>query len=346
MNPSDPCWREVRDSQDRARKQAGYLARARISRLAASAAPARWRRWSGLALAAAIAAVVVGSIVARHSAPRDLRFWADGETGEVGSWVAAPDASTLALRFSDGTLFRLSPGSRARVGAVDPNGARVIVERGRVSAAVVHRAASHWLIDVGPFEVLVVGTRFDVSWDPSDEEFVLQLQEGAVVVSGACVHNPTPVGQGHALRVTCQRDREEIVETLGEARTSHMDSASEGAPAASGPQGLPSPAAADAGTFETAARANESARPSAAAAARTGNILRSPAWRSLISAGRFREALDLVEQSGFDETCRRASGTDLLELGDAERLAGETSRTRQAYLAARGKLPQRRPQRL
>jgi len=67
--------------------------------------------------------------------------------------------------------------------------------------------------------------------------------------------------------------------------------------------------------------------------------LQSDAWRTLVTGGRYREALELVERGGFDEQCRRAAGLDLLELGDVARYAGSAKEARQAYMAARGKLP-------
>jgi transmembrane sensor len=338
MNPSDPLWRGVRESQDEARTRAGYLSRARARRAVRRPATAR-RRWWPLLAAAAALACALGAIVLRR-APHDdeLSFSIEGNAGTVGSWIASPEASPLALRFSDGTLFHLSPGSRARVSAADSNGARIVVERGSANASVVHRPRSHWLVDVGPFEVSVVGTRFDVSWDANDEVFRLQLDEGAVLVSGACLLQPRPVAQGQALRVSCKRDREEIVETRGD--TAAVGDAGP-AEASSGERSVDEPQAAlsaNAGVEPTAS--GEGARRAATAESEHPvDVLRSRAWRALISAGRFREALELVEQTGFDETCRNAPGGELLELGDAARLAGDAGRARRAYLAARGKLP-------
>ena len=61
-------------------------------------------------------------------------------------------------------------------------------------------------------------------------------------------------------------------------------------------------------------------------------------WHDLAAAGRYADALAWVERSGFTEACRRATGEELLQLGDVARLAGNGSRARDAYLAARPKL--------
>jgi tetratricopeptide (TPR) repeat protein len=63
-------------------------------------------------------------------------------------------------------------------------------------------------------------------------------------------------------------------------------------------------------------------------------------WRTLAAAGKFRDALAAAEQAGFDAECKRASGADLLALGDAARLSGSAERAEQAYGAAHGKLSQ------
>lgn len=188
-------------------------------------------------------------------------------------------------------------------------------------------------LDVGPFQVVVVGTRFDVNWDTNEEVFRLDLHEGSVLVSGACIQEPRSVARGRRLRVSCRAAHEEILET------------SEAADGVDAGQLLPSESKTT--TEPVAARENSSddtvaAQGSGHAAAphlAPSSGLQSDAWRRLVSAGQYREALDLVERSGFDEQCRKSSGADLLELGDIARYAGNAKEARQAYLTARGKLP-------
>ena len=70
-----------------------------------------------------------------------------------------------------------------------------------------------------------------------------------------------------------------------------------------------------------------------------GGTAAAPTWATLAAAGKFREALAVAEKAGFEAECQRASGADLLALGDAARLSGSAARAQQAYGAAHAKLP-------
>jgi hypothetical protein len=219
-----------------------------------------------------------------------------------------------------------------RVTALDAHGARIVLERGRAGASVVHRTKSHWVVDVGPFQVAVVGTRFDVSWDSNEEVFRLNLRDGSVVVSGACIAAPRSVARGHGLRVSCKGEHEEIVETGVD------DGLDARQPLPSLPHAESAWRAADTSLADPTPT-TDAGHTEARSHATQARVLQSDAWHALVAAGRYRDALELVERGGFKEECRRAGGSDLLELGDAARYAGNASEARLAYQAARGKLP-------
>jgi FecR-like protein len=346
MNPSDRLWQSVRADQDRGRGQAAFLAdaKARQTSWQRPRARALRRLWILTAAAAGVVCALGWTLVSHQRRRLELGFSVGlgGEAGRVGAWIAAPSGGALPLQFSDGTLFSLAAGSRARVSAIDASGARFVLERGRASATVVHRATSHWLVDVGPFEVAVVGTRFDVSWDANDEVFRLKLHEGAVLVSGPCLHEPKPIAQGEALRVFCKGGQEEIVVSRGDTSSTDVEAASPQTPGPNDNSVADSgndPAAAVWSPLEPTARVVDGPQPIAIRPLHSPNVIRSSAWRTLTSTGRFREAIELVETYGFDEQCLRGSGADLLELGDVARFAGNATRARQAYLAARDKWP-------
>jgi transmembrane sensor len=336
VSPNERLWEAIRGEQDRARVRARYLAVAKARRAIGKPAT-RVRRdrrfwWASVAVLPAMAAAALWVVRWRSPAP-DLTFVeADGQIGRVGVAIDAPPGAPWPLRFSDGSLVSLSAGAHARVSAVDANGARIVVDRGGASASVVHRGRSRWVLDVGPFEVLVSGTRFDVNWDSNEEVFRLDLEEGSVLVSGPCMHEPKAVARGDHLRVSCRSKRE----SAGEAPARPDGFAENVSPP-------PEPGAtraveggADAGTADTAA-GHASVR--AVARATTTSLLETDAWRTLVDTGRYRQALDLVERRGFEEQCRLAPGPDLLDLGDVARFAGDANRARQAYVAARDKLP-------
>ncbi|MEP7121389.1 MAG: FecR domain-containing protein, partial [Byssovorax sp.] len=175
----------------------------------------RRRAASGsIRLVAALAAALLFAFVAVVLAvrPRASMGFELGAvaTGVVGEWIAAPPAAELPIRFSDGSILRLAPGGRARVVSVSASGAELALERGSLDLAVVHRQGARWLVRVGPFQVHVIGTRFETSWDPVTEQFGVALREGAITVSGPVVGEARPVRAGERLTVSTATSSVEV----------------------------------------------------------------------------------------------------------------------------------------
>jgi TolA-binding protein len=318
----EPSFESLRTEQDQLRARAGFLKRAQARRglllTRASAKPRRWP-WMFVASVGLAASLLVWLSGPLSSEPLAFTM-GDGQRGHAGTFVAAPPDRELPLRFEDGTHFALAAGTSARVASMDARGAHLVIEKGRVVAAVVHRPDSRWRVDVGPFQVAVVGTRFDVSWDATARVLELRLDEGAVRVSGGLLSEALEVRAGQRLRAFADNARVELSNGDVESR---------------GEQERPSPtsSATAVSSAEIAPAGGSAPRP-----APSGGVV-SPAWRALVAAGKFRDALAAAEQAGFEAECRRASGADLLALGDAARLSGSAGRAEQAYAAARSKLP-------
>ena len=140
---------------------------------------ARRRRARGARRGAALLVVTLSVILLVVAVrPRALTFTsASGRAGHAGEWIAAAD-SALRLDFSDGSRVTLQPAARARVLTVDAGGARVVLERGAVDAAIVHRDQTRWHVEAGPFTVHVIGTRFAARWQPEVERLAITLEEG------------------------------------------------------------------------------------------------------------------------------------------------------------------------
>lgn len=291
----------------------GYLAAA-----LRSSPPAR-SGYRALALAAAFAAVLLGAGVFAHVRSRPLEFTAGEQPGVVETWVAAPSQGALPLRFSDGTLLRLEPSSRARVVALDAHGASLALENGGVHADVVHSGQSAWRIIAGPLTVRVTGTRFDVRWSASTEEFSVAVTEGSVAIAGSVVGPERAVRAGETLRVYVAERRLELTNTA--ARTAEPEETVR--------EAEPSVAAAPEATAPRAAPPRAEPAPSA----------RPADWRELARKGSLREAFAAAEASGFDAACESASAGELLQLGDGARLAGNPGRAKQALLRLRSAFP-------
>src|SRR5262249_26965358 len=145
-------------------------------RALAPRARARVRRrvWMAAAAFAALLAIV------RLVWLRPITFERAGVRAEAGAWLATDGAGERPLRFSEGTVVVLAPGSRGRVDELRARGARMVLERGTLQAHVTHRLRSDWRFVAGPFEVAVTGTSLAVGWDPVRERFSTAVTEGAV----------------------------------------------------------------------------------------------------------------------------------------------------------------------
>ncbi|MEJ7733712.1 MAG: FecR domain-containing protein [Polyangiaceae bacterium] len=311
----------------------------------AAASPRRW--WLGASAGvAAAAAVAVTLLLTRPSGSLTFQVgdhFGGGEAGAVGAWLAAPPGQSLPLRFSDGTAIELRPEARARVARSDADGAEIVLERGHAHAEVVHRDKSRWDVDVGPFEVRVTGTRFDVSWDPVTEVFELVLEEGSVRIAGPLLGEGRPVVAGETVRVSVKEERLEITAGGRPRRSAAATATSEpqpGDPPAAASPAAPAPdAPAPVAANEGAPIDLDQIAPDPSAVANTAPARPRVRWRELAVAGRYDEALAAAEKLGFDDVCTIASAADLMLLGDTARLARNGARGSQALLALRERFP-------
>jgi TolA-binding protein len=317
------------------------------------------------ALAAVLAALALGVVAAVIVVrPREaLRFEIGApEPGVVGAWIAAPPSSPRAIRFSDGSQIDLAPDGRARVTAVDADGAEVALERGSLEVSVVHRAHTRWTVRVGPFQVHVVGTRFLTRWDPVSEQFEVALHEGAVTVSGPIVGEARPVHAGEVITVSQPKGTIEVHGAPGGPPAADPVRSPDATPApAPRPGEPPAPSAehfhgtAAGGSPTQAPVEPPPVPPSPPASARSADPSPTPtasaeaapapaapaetSWRALARAARYKEALAAAEAEGFDGLCASSGAADLRALGDAARLGGSPARAAQALSALRSRFP-------
>ncbi len=287
-------------------------------------APWRLRRAARPALVAAagviglvVVLVAAVSLVTRRSAGQvSFVVGSPPEPGAPGSWVAA-DREARLLQFSEGTSFTLAPGATARVTETTAHGATLLLERGDLTAAVVHAGAeTRWDLRAGPFDVRVTGTRFEASWDPATETFELSMEDGVVVVKGPLLQAGRELWAGERLRVSVRDGRMDL-------HTSGGPPLLEARPAVS----VTAPAVVASGESAEDPRAGA---PRAAPASP-----RDPTWRDLAAAGKYDEALSAVDRAGFAQEIERSSSADLAALADAARYAARPALARQAVMAQR-----------
>ncbi|HRI71214.1 MAG TPA: tetratricopeptide repeat protein, partial [Polyangium sp.] len=244
----------------------------------------------------------------------------EASEGTIGAWIAA-GSGAIPLRFSEGTAVTLEPGSRARVTGTNAHGATMLVERGHAHAKVVHVGqTTSWLVHAGPFDVNVVGTEFDVAWDPTLEVFDLRVTEGKVVVRGPLLDTGRAISANEVLRV-------DVHHQASEMRTNKADAPQFGAttPPSAAPTNQEEP------SKKTVNIENVAPTPVVSAE----KPLATPAWQKLAAAGKHREALEAAEQAGFETILANSSASALLDLADEARFAGSPGRAKQALLRAR-----------
>ncbi len=262
------------------------------------------------------------------------------DAGVVGEWIAAPPAAELPIRFSDGSRLRLAPGGRARVASVSATGAEIALERGALDLEVVHRDHTSWLVRVGPFQIHVIGTRFETSWDPVTEQFGVALREGAITVSGPFVGEARAVHAGERLTISTAKNTIETGAIDARAEpppilTAPVVQAPVPAPSGAVPV-APSPPARVVELEPALPRGSTSSDVAAAIAPPAPD---PPGWAALALDAKYKDALAAAEREGFDAICSRASARDLHALGDAARLGGSAARSAQAFNTLRARFP-------
>jgi len=329
LSPLQRLARRAREASDEAATPDEIVAEARRRALAGwSGKRPRSRRRAAFVLA--LAAPLVALFVAFFATRRPALTYVVGSSaspGSIGAWIAAEEGGTE-VRFSEGTLLALAAGARARVTRADAEGASLLLERGSARARVVHAGPkTAWSVFAGPFEVAVVGTEFDVAWDPGREVLDLGMIEGRVVVKGPLCGEGRALVRGEVFRVEVREQRSEV-RVVSAAKT---DDAKAVRPAE------PTPTAAPV-LNETPAEALKkpalSAEEKPKATTEEDGTKRS--WRALAAAGRHKEAMQAVDAEGFENVLASSSANVLLELADAARFAGQYARSKAALLRARG----------
>jgi ferric-dicitrate binding protein FerR (iron transport regulator) len=325
--PLDPRAAELFDL---ARSALGEMTPARSqrgwARLRSRSAPrARRGRWLVAASLGAVAgaAIVLGPRLLRPEAAA-LTFEVQGGAIAANGAIHATENGAPALKFVDGTVIKLAPGSSGRLGEVDDRGAHVAIDDGSALVNVVPKPRARWVVDAGPFRIAVHGTVFTAAWDRARGRLDVRLEHGLVSVTGPVAVEPIPMHTGQHLTVSLQQkkvvlrplDAVEVQEPLGE-----------GAPTTAPPSAAQSTAVAPApGMAPLPARPAHAARPAARS------------WTAELAAGHFDA---ILEDAGRDLTrALSARPTDeLAALADAARYRRRDDVADRALLAQRRRFP-------
>jgi hypothetical protein len=158
-----------------------------------------------------------------------LRYELSGTYAARDDAFETPGNGTATAHFSDGTSIAVGAHSAARVRARTRAGATIRLERGRASFAVAHRPGAHWNVEVGPFEIAVTGTEFDVHWSDDRDGFEVIMKSGTVTVRGSLTGAGIPLHAGQRL-VASLANKSLVVTEIARAERPSLEAPEVGSP--------------------------------------------------------------------------------------------------------------------
>jgi hypothetical protein len=284
----------------------------------------------GLVLTAAAASVVL--LASKwNETPASLGFRV---VDEAGVPHPAPDvASAGRIEFSDGSRMTVAAEARASVTAIDAQGARVRLEHGRLSAHVVHLPKASWSIAAGPYQILVTGTAFDVSWTPETNALELWIRHGSVLVKGPNAGQGLAVFAGQHLLASAESGQIVLDAMAPTASPARPLATTVPTPAATL---APSPSPPSERSSMSPRESPRALRPALRASAPESSL----AWPQSLARGDFQRILDEAARRGIDEVLANATSGDLAALADAARYRRRNDLAQRTLLAQRQRFPQ------
>jgi transmembrane sensor len=336
MNGLHRLGRRVADEQDaiRARETTARLrVREHLTFLPTSSSRSARHRYALAAAGVSSIAILTFALWARFIDTEPLRALIGGsqERAAEGDWIEAPRVESLKVRVSNGTVIDMAPRSRARLLEFDSKGTHVLLEYGRANVRVARRPGAGFKLSVGPFLIRVTGTRFDVRWNPDQDEFKLYLTEGHLEVSGCVFGQGYRMKAGQRVYASCKSGRFELTEGSPQeaeelAMRETVNSNSVSKPRASLPE-----------TARPAAKRGVIGPTRQVSTSAPGRAL---TWRTLAKQGKYVQAFALAEAAGFESQCALANATDLWMLADAAHFAGAVKNEAYALKLLRNRFPE------
>jgi TolA-binding protein len=219
-------------------------------------------------------------------------------TGEVRTdrGVLRTEQTAATLDFTDDSAVIVDANSAVDVEIAGDHAALVRLLSGKLRVGVKHHEETAWRFLAGPYEVRVIGTRFDLAWEPASESFSVAMREGRVRV----------LGPGRLDRYLLAGER---LDLRADRRVAQAESAAP-APRTNGEKL----------EGETSLRApSRRNAPAPKADAASG-----PDWTTLVSTGRFAEVVESAESLGIDAVLTGHGAQDLRALASAARYSGHT----------------------
>ena len=256
-------------------------------------------------IAVALALAAAALLTLGFRADSQLSYELRGGHAQDGVIEAERGEATVAL--SDGSSILAENRTKFSVDVVGRNSALTRLVAGKLHVRVVHNDDTGYRFIAGPYEVRVVGTEFDLAWDPRGSGLGLTMSKGEVRL----------VEPGGKLR------------TLKAGETLHLPSVADNL--------VQKRSAADRQANEPAAElAPPEPAVDAAAPSRAAHDARlPPAWDALVAKGQFADVVHEAETLGIDSVTERRGASDLKALGQAARYVGQRALSLRAFSALR-----------
>jgi ferric-dicitrate binding protein FerR (iron transport regulator) len=264
------------------------------------------RRRASLAAALAVAAAALLWLGLRADARLIYEVRGANLDAENGVIEARRGEATVAL--SDGSSILAENRSKFSVDVVGRNAALTRLVSGKLHVRVAHNEDTSYRFIAGPYEVRVVGTEFELAWDPAGGQLALAMSKGEVqVVEPSGKRRSLKAGQSLHLPDVATNDAEQARKLAS-----------------------PEPAAPPLRSAEPEPDPERSA-PSAAAPREPA----APTWDALVAKGQFSQVVQQARAVGVDVVLQRQSASDLKALGQAARYVGERALALRAFTALR-----------
>jgi len=234
-------------------------------------------------------------------------------SSQPSHWLVASADAPKNMSFSDGSTIALEAASIARVLQTAPQEVQVVLEQGAANVHVTHAEDTHWLLEAGPYHVVVTGTEFLLTWDPGGKIFSLELYRGAVRVTGPLLKEGKNVEAGQRVEAHLTQERIEITSMLARPDEPRKAAASSAR-----------------GSVREKQRPRSSASPAPP---------EESSWQLLCRSGQFEAVVSQAKQRGLHPTMGDASSSDLMALGEAARLTHNPIIAQDVYQSVRTRFP-------
>lgn len=204
----------------------------------------------------------------------------------------------VTVSLSDGSSILAENETKFSVDVVGRNAALTRLVRGKLHIRVQHNEDTRYRVIAGPYEVRVVGTEFDLSWD-AELGFALSMTRGQVQL----------VEPGGKLR------------TLGAGQSVQLPGLEQ---ALAQPVKSRDPEPVKAGPATPATPVPGQNKPAAA-----------PTWDGMVAKGHFADVVQEAEALGIEGVLGGRRVGDLKALGQAARYVGKRDLAERAFLALR-----------